>query len=808
MVTVVLGKIKSIEMIKLNKLLTLLFCLVILSNSFAQNNVSNKNILQGRIWNETQEQNLEYATIMLYSVEDSLIGGVISDEMGRFQIPNTMENYYLKIEFLGYEELKIYSRDINSEVLDINKISLQKKSNNLQEYEVRAEKSQNEFKLDKRVFNVGQDVVSQGGSALDVLNNVPSVDVNIEGDISLRGNSNVLILINGKASVLTEGNALGTITSDMIEKVEVITNPSAKYDAEGTTGILNLVIKKENKEGINGAVTLNTGVPHNHSVGFSLNRRTEKFNLFTQLGAGYRRFPSSAYSYTTDKTSENPNTFYSDGEAEKNEQFYNLILGADYHINKLNMLTLTGHLGYEIEDESSLTKYENKDIEMQLLEASNRNEITESVNPKWEYALNYEKTFKGNEEQSLKASFTGSYFGKNKDSQYDNELILGESVPANQKVNEDFAEAIYAWQADYIHPFTDDVKLELGGKYELTDFSNDYKSFNFEENQWKEDANLSNYFKYNQGITAAYSTLAWEPNRWGLKAGLRLENTQITTSLENTGEKNNQDYLHLFPSLHSSYKLLEELSFQVGYSKRIHRPHMWDLNPFASVRDIYNIHVGNPDLKPELTDSYEITAIANIHKLSLNTSLFYRNTNDVISDIIAVDGKQTITTSDNIGKSNDIGLELNTKWEAMKHLVFLLDGNMTFYERYGDYQDSSFNFNNSYWSARLTTKIKLPADIDMEIRGRYRSEYEDIQTINRPEYYVDLGIKKKILKGRGVINLSVSDLFETRGHTNISDDNDFYRYGEYTRGGRRIILGFSFGFGKGEAMEYSGRKMF
>lgn len=784
-----------------------LFILISLNKTYGQQNKQLRKI-EGIIWNDNMEHKIEYATVMLFSNQDSLIAGVISDETGRFQIHNPLNDYYLKIDFLGYESLIINSKEVSSGAIDLEEIKLTNVSTQLEEYEVRAEKSINEFKLDKRVFNVGQDVVSQGGSALDVLNNVPSVDVNIEGDISLRGNQNVLILINGKASVLTEGNALGTITSDMIDKVEVITSPSAKYDAEGTTGIINLVIKKENKEGLNGAITFNTGVPHNHSVGLSLNRRTEKFNLFSQLGAGYRRFPSSSNSYLTDRTSENPNTFYSDGEAEKNEQFYNFILGADYHITKYQMLTLTGQFGYEIEDENSTTNYRNENYLNEIFESSQRTELTESTNPKWEYSLNYEKSFKKQEERSLKASFRGSYFGKNKDMNFTNQTLKGDVELNDQKIHEDFANAIYSWQADYEHPINENSKLETGAKYEISDFSNDYQFYNLEEDIWQLDTGISNLFKYNQKIAAAYGTYEYEWNRWGIKAGLRFEQTNIDTKLEQTGEENDQNYYHFFPSLHTSYKLIEEVSLQLGYSKRIHRPHMWDLNPFTSLRDIYNIHTGNPDLKPELTDSYELTAIATLKKLSLNSSVYYRKTSDVISNIIEVDGNQTITRPDNIGKSKDLGLELNAKWEAMKYLVFLLDGNMAFYERYGDYQDSSFSFQNSYWSTRMTTKIKFPADIDMEIRGRYRSAYQDLQMTMEPQYYVDLGLKKKFLKGRAVINLSISDVFNTRRRTSISDEVDFYRFSEFRRGGRRIILGFSFGFGKGKAMEYSGHKMF
>lgn len=764
--------------------------------------------VSGEIANKNSKQGISYATIMVYTISDSLVHGSISDEEGQFSFSDFTEPYYIKIECLGFQNKTINSEELKNIIQSNSRIYLEEDSQLLREFEVRAEQSEMEFKLDKRVFNVGQDVISQGGSALDVLNNVPSVDVNIEGAVSLRGNSNVLILINGKASVLTQGNAIGTITADMIDKVEVITNPSAKYSAEGTTGIINLIIKKEDKKGWNGALTINTGIPNNHSLGFSLNRRTEKFNLFSQMGVGYRTFPSSSKSYTIDKTQEIQSVFYTDSEAEKNEQFYNIVLGADYHISKFQMLTLTGHYGYEIEDENSTTNYKNRTVNQVTTSESIRKEKTESTNPKWEYSLDYEKKFSEKEKQKLTASFKGSYFGKDKNSSFTSQEILGATEEASQKTKNNFSEALFSFQSDYKHPFTENSILESGVKYEVSNLNNDYQYYNLEGADWQLNDLYSNQFDYQQKIAAAYTTYSHEWKKWSFLAGLRFENTDIHSVLKNTQEANNQNYSHLFPSLHASYKILNDLSAQLGYSKRIHRPRMWDLSPFATIRDIYNIEVGNPELQPELTDSYELTGISTWKKISLNASIFYRKTNNVITEVINVDGPQTITTIENIGKSNDGGLEVNGKWEALKYLSFLLDGQISIYRRFGEYQDSSFNFQSSYWSSRLTTKVKLPADIDIEIRGRYRSDYQDLQTNKLAEYYMDLGIKKKILKGRAVINLSVSDVFDTRGHTNVSDETDFYRYTENRRGGRRITLGFSFGFGKGEAMEYSGQKMF
>jgi len=236
-------------------------------------------------------QPVEFATIMIADkTSGTPIAGTTTDENGDFQVMSRSPDFYIEITFIGYAPKKITDFAISNRKVNLGTISLSEDSEMLEEVEVRAERSQTEFKLDKRVFNVGKDLSTTGASALEVLNNVPSVNVNIEGQISLRGSQGVQILINGKPSVIASDGALGTITADMIQSVEVITNPSAKYEAEGTSGIINIILKKEERKGINGSFTINTGIPHNHSFGLSLNRRTEKFNLFSQVGVGYSRY--------------------------------------------------------------------------------------------------------------------------------------------------------------------------------------------------------------------------------------------------------------------------------------------------------------------------------------------------------------------------------------------------------------------------------------------------------------------------------------------------------------------------------------
>ncbi|MEO1714052.1 MAG: TonB-dependent receptor plug domain-containing protein, partial [Bacteroidota bacterium] len=356
-------------------------------------------VVTGIVVEQGSQQPLEFATVKLVNPEtDDLITGTATGLDGSFTLGSKVPSFAVQLDFIGFQTLVISDFTIEKGRVDLGTISLSEDAEVLDEVVVSAEKSQTTFQLDKRVFNVGQDLSSTGASALEVLNNVPSVNVNIEGQISLRGSSGVQILINGKPSILAseEGNALGTITADMIERVEVITNPSAKYEAEGTSGIINIVLKKEEKKGINGSVTLNTGWPQNHSVGLSLNRRTEKFNLFSQLGVGYRALPR--FRETRNTSLIDQTTIASEGVEFRNENFYNFILGADYNINKYNVITLSGNFSYEFEDQPSSTTFIQTDADGNVLAEWEREEVTEAGNPKFQYEVQYKKDFKDNKE--------------------------------------------------------------------------------------------------------------------------------------------------------------------------------------------------------------------------------------------------------------------------------------------------------------------------------------------------------------------------------------------------------------------------
>ena len=788
----------------MNPRMLLLFLLAVLASPYY---VQSQSItLEGRIVDKATDEPIPFATVLLLdSQTNENLTGTSSDFDGNFSLKTDASDFRVEVSFIGFDSATITEFNIEGGFVDLGAIALDKVNTVLDEVELRAEKSSTEFSLDRRVFNVGKDLSSTGMGALELLNNVPSVNVSIEGVVSLRGSTGVQILIDGKPSIIADdpANTLSTITAEMIERIEVITNPSAKYDAEGTSGILNIVLKKDDKTGMNGSITVNTGIPDNHSVGFSLNRRTERFNLFTQLGIGYRSLPSDNENINQDLV--NNTTVNSAGTDYRNENFYNIILGSDYYINDLNVITLSGNYAYEIEDQPSETDFRFLDGSGNLLSSWTRVEDTEATNPKWQFDLQFKREFEDYEDHLLLFTAQGRFFGKDQSSEFVVTPLEGDFDRNDQQTETEFQQAEFIFKLDYTKPFSDRVTMELGSQYFVSDVGNDFTVRDLIDGEWVTDPNLTNNFEFDQKVLGVYGTFAYEGDVWGFKGGLRVENTDLQTLLTDTDEENSQNYTDLFPSAHISYKLTDVTSFQLGYSSRIYRPRLWDLNPFFNIRNDFVIRKGNPFLQPEYTDSFELTSILVFEKLSLNAGLYYIYTRDVIERVTTFEDNVSITEPQNVGTNQRIGFEANFKYSPINWFTLNGDFNYGYFERVGEFQDQVFDFTGDQWTSRLTGKFKLPAQFELEIIGNHQSSFQNIQGEVSGVTFADMGLRKKVSKGKLILNFSVRDIFASRNREIMTYGQDFYAYSNSLRG-RFITLGLSYGFGKGEAMTYSGRR--
>lgn len=759
---------------------------------------------KGKVLDEGSQQAVPFANIAIYNTKsNTFINGGTSDVDGIFEITSSDSDVFIEIDFIGFTTKKITDYTIEDQVAFLGEIKISEEGELMDEVIVSADRSTTEFKTDRRVFNVGSDLTSSGASALEVLNNVPSVNVDIEGSVTLRGSSGVQILLNGKPSVIAdeESGALGNITADMIEKVEVITNPSAKYEAEGTSGIINIVLKKNEKKALNGSISLNTGIPANHSVGISLNKRTENFNLFTQLGYGKKDRPYDAIS---SNENYNSNTLLeSTGREARNESYYNVVLGTDYYINPKNVITLSGSFTYEIEDQPSNTDFNLTDLNLNTSSVWKRSETTEATNPKLQYELQYKKEFEDNKEHTLAFSAIGNYFGKEQSSVFTESGISGDFELSNQLTATTFEEGKYTFNLDYTKPLGDRYTIETGVQYIANNVSNDYSVEDLIDDTFVINPGLTNLFEYNQNVFGAYGTSAYEGNIWGVKLGLRAEQTDLSTLLVNTNEDNNQKFLNWFPSAHVSYKLSPNISLQAGYSRRIYRPRLWDLNPFFNIRNNFSVRAGNPLLMPEYTDSYEIGSIFIYDKVTFNINIYRRYTTEKIERVSTITDNVNVTSPINVGTADTKGIEFNFKYTPFKKIIFNGDMNYNFFKRVGTFRDQAFDFSNDQWSAKLNSRVKVNKQFEFEATGQYTSEVQTVQGSRSANIWMDFGTRYKIMKGKIVLNLSVRDVFASRIRESfvIQDNFESYSFRQY---GRFITFGVSYGIGKGEAMQYGG----
>lgn len=775
----------------------MIICLTSLS-SYAQHT------LKGSVIDTDTKVAIAYASVIIKDVKtDTIVKGVKTDIDGNFELQVEREVFNVEVRAMGYNSLFKNDVKMNGADKDLGALGIEVISQALEEVQVTHERSYTEFHLDKRVFNVGKDVSTSGAGALDVLNHVPSVTVTIEGVVSLRGSSGVQILIDGKPSVMSDdpSKALSTITADMIDKIEVITNPSAKYQAEGTSGIINIVLKKEKKKGVNGSVSINGGWPYNHSLGFSLNARTEKFNLFTQMGAGYRSIPR--YAKSTNRNLVDSIEIASEGIYYRNETFANITLGSDFYLNKYNTITLSGNYAYEWERQPSKTNYEETDLDGNIYSSWEREESTKAGNPKYQYDLQYEKVFKDTSKHTLIFSTQGRFFGKDQSSEFNNRSVIGNLDFVPQRTRTNFKQADYIGKLDYFKPIGKRYTLEAGAQYTVNDVGNDYAVENANGNSWIIDSSYTNNFIYKQNVFGVYTSGSYERNKWGLKLGLRLENTDLRTELVTTNEKHRQNYTNLFPTLHTSYKFSKKISMQIGYSRRVSRPRLWNLNPFFNISNNFNIRKGNPALLPEFTDSYEMISIWDWKKVSMNFGVYYRHTTQTVERVSIFENNVNTSLPMNIGTNDIVGVEWNAKIDVAKWLSFNIDFNYNYFNRKGDFNGQNFDFNGDKYISKLMTKIKVSKLLDIELTGNYQSKYKTIQGSSLQQAYMDAGIRLKLWKGKGAVNFAVRDVFFSRIERDVVDQTGFYLYSQSTRG-RMMTLGFSYAFGKGEATSYNG----
>jgi outer membrane receptor for ferrienterochelin and colicins len=784
-------------------LLLVLFPLVVV----AQKPIEKKISISGKVLEKGSKVAIEYATVSFKNTTTKELFGAMTDATGTFTFEITPGEYSGEIELMSYKKTIIAAKKYTENAF-LGAFTLEADISQLQDVVVIAEKSTVEIKLDKRVYNVGKDMMVKGGTVSDVLDNVPSVTVDTEGNVALRGNENVKILIDGKPSGLAGINvadALKLLPADAVEKVEVITNPSARYDAEGGGGIINIVIRKGKSNGINGSIIVSTGDPENYGVSTSLNKKGTNFNLFSNFGYNYRNNPGNSLTNAEYFNSDGTTSRYIN-ERRTNERLsegYNANFGIDLNLSK--SLTWTNALTFRESSGKNPDNvfFYNYDALQNPTFVRNRLNDANSDEFSIEYTSNFTKKFEKDGHQ-LTLDIAVSQNRENEIATIYDQILGDPSTLFTEITDNKQSQQRNLFQTDYVLPIGKDGRFEAGyrGSFQegITEF------------EIAPTSSYSNTLEYNEYVNSFYTQYGSKINKFSYFLGLRFEDSNIDVNSLTANDYNNKKYNNLFPSATLNYEISEKSSMSLSYSKRINRPRGRFLNPFSTYSSNINVFQGNPDINPSLTDAIDVGYLTKWDKLTFSTSAYVNVTNAAFQFIrkesgLFVQGVPVIiSTPINLAKEYRAGFEFNLNYTPYKW--WRLNGNFNLFrnETQGDYRYTNYlnvavvqNFDNIAltWTSRLSSKISLPYKIDWQTNVSYEAPQTTAQGKRLGNYGINLAFSKDVLKDKGTIALNVSDVFNSKKRiieTHI--ENVVSSYSEMQMRVRQITLSFTYRFNK------------
>ena len=787
---------------KLILFLNIFFTTIYLFSQSNNYNQTKEFIISGVISSLESEELLEYATITLLDPNDNnVITGGITDNLGRFSIPAQSGKYNILIEFISFKNLNLNNVDLNKD-LNLGKIKLELDYESLGEVEIIAEETSVEIRLDKKIYTVGKDLTVRGGTGSDVLDNIPSVSTDIDGNILLRGNDAARILINGKPSRLVGINSsfIKELPADAIEKVEVITSPSARYEAEGSGGIINIILRKSKKLGFNGSISANTGNPRSNSISTNINYRSGKINFFNSSSVYDRIRPGSSSGITEYFNGSEPSTFFSeDRERERISDGYFINNGFEWYIDdKTSLLGSFFYNDYSSDNLESNTIRE-LDANSNILNTIIQNDYEDDVDNNREYNLNFEK--KLDEDGQLITI----------DLQYENSKewensIIDENSIVNESVIENIQSESYLIRSDFVLPIGENRQFEAGIRIESEDDITDYKVFDNIDNVFVEDLNQSNLFQYKEQISALYTQYGVKVDeKYSFLLGLRLENT-----LKNVNQLTIQDFTKiddtgLFPTFNFGLEFGDDETLTFGYNRRIRRPWSRFINPFPTKISPILIWQGNPYLDPTYSNNLDLGYVKKYESsFTVNTSAYFQKSTNSINTIIeetgefaninGVDVPIVVRTPINLSTNERFGFELNLSYR--KGRKWNINSNFNLFQNKveGTYNDIVYDSENVSWSFRLNNKVTLPGKVDWQTRMNVRGPNETAVSKSDGDFSIDLAFSKELFKDNATLTLNIKDLLDQRGWRNETFNDNFYNDFEYRWSQRSTTLNFTYRF--------------
>nr|WP_321485783.1 TonB-dependent receptor [uncultured Draconibacterium sp.] len=769
--------------------------------------------VKGKVLDTQTNEPLEFVTISITKkgADDYQPKGAITNKEGIFTVENLpVDTFILKASMIGYVayETAIVVTNENN-VVDIPPILLSKDVVGIEEVQVKGLRSQMKFELDKKVFNVAQNIASTGGSASDVLRNIPSVKVGNKGEVSLRGNSSVTVWIDGKASGLSSqnrGQILRQLPAESIEKIEITTNPSAKYSPEGTAGIINIILKKNRKAGYYGGMQAGVDSHGGYSASTNFNFSSSKLDAFANLGFNRWVFKSGGYSNRqnylgADTTYLNQK---SAGKGTWNSWFART--GLTWHVTTKDHLSLSGMTMIDRGTDNNTIDYRSNITD--FYSQSNRTSSMKNDMFGGNLQLGYKHEFSDNSNIDLSASY--NRWKMKQPAVYKQTSLFADNkeMSTYQKQKSDMGNHNWEFQADYVNTINEKHKIEAGYKGTVDKNVSPVETHSgSNENNFHPVTSLFNRFTYNQNVRAIYGTYGGKLEKFSYQAGVRGEYSNVVTRSQAYMQSEEDvapyktHYFKLFPSTFLSYSLPNANEVQLNYSRRISRPWEEQLNPFLNITDSTNISFGNPFLKPEYSNSFELNYIKNWDNHMFSFSGYFRTTENVIQNISYMENNIMKTTYENITKSTSTGTELVLKDRFFKKIDLTTSVNLFYYKLdgfsylpqgaaspvIGKMQD------NFTWNVQTIANIALPKSYTLQLNGDYNARQLVAQGHEKASYSLDAGLRKTFDKFS--ISLSAEDLFNSRKWSTVTNGAGFKQVSKSWWGGRQFGATLTYNFG-------------
>ncbi len=762
----------------------------------------------GVMLDATSHQPIEYVTVTLKKSSGETVVKTATDAKGAFEFPELpFGDYQIAYGAVGADQLETakFTVDAQHPAADLGKLNLAGDGTvKLQKMEVSARKEAFYNSIDRKVYNVGKDVQSVTGSASDLLQNVPSIQVDIEGNVSLRGDSNVLILINGKTSTMMGKNraaVLEQMPADSIEKVEVITNPSAKYKPDGTAGIINLTLKKNREAaGYSGNVRAVVGNDRRYSLGLLGSYPIGKYTLHGSASVRQDdrpRFGQDDRSHLDTAT----NTFVSTSQrtTETGRPLSRIVQGgADYKVDDKTKVGLDVHYNYRDFDRRSTITNLSRNGSGVLTGDYDRVRF----DPEFEKDLEFTGTFQHSfpkEDHEISVEVRHGKTTEGEDNHYTNVYRVPALISTQDATRIRNIEDNTESSADYTYPISDDSKLEAGYNGQLSRLDQDFRGSFFDPTtgSWVVDTTRTNRFIYSSKVHAFYSTYAQKIDRFGVLAGLRFEQALVDTNQITARLVDKTEYNKLYPSLHLSFDLTDTQQLQANYSHRVRRPEGDDVNPFPEYQDPFNLRAGNPHLKPEEAHSIETGYQYRKNDTTYLATVYYRYRYNGMTDVTRyINATTQLTTKENLSTSRSGGMELGATTRLKDRVSLNFSGNIYHNEINASNLGFSANRSTTAWDAKLNATWDITKLTLMQLNTNYTAKRLTPQGYRYPTYVTNIGLRHALKDKKMAFILSVSDVFNTQRERTHIDTSILHQESIRRRSSRIINLGFTYNFGK------------